>query len=285
MRWLVAAALTQSTLTYGQMKRLLEDEAGFSTIFPTRIGFVAGLLMERLQAVEPKAPLLNVLVVNGADGLPSRGAGFFMARRFGVPKLAQFDCKRRYPVLWRENFERAAQEVYAYSQKDWDRLYRQVFKAKLDPDVVETAHDEKAKGKEHDFGTGPHKYGKGGEGEHHRLLRLWVKDNPGEVRAAYRTARTDTELPLDSGDRVDVAYFLRDRTVLLEVKSRVSNEADILRGVYQCVKYRAVKAAMDARHDPLIEVYLVTEDKISTDILGHLRRLGIKHFQAPRDRQ
>lgn len=42
---------------------------------------------------------------------------------------------------------------------------------------------------------------------------------------------------------------------------------------------------MDARHDPLIEVYLVTEDKISTDILGHLRRLGIKHFQAPRDRQ
>ena len=54
MRWLIAVALDGSTITYGELKEKLETKAGFSTIFATRIGFVAGSLMERIQEVSPR---------------------------------------------------------------------------------------------------------------------------------------------------------------------------------------------------------------------------------------
>src|ERR1700689_1225103 len=87
LRWLIAAALDGTVMTYGDIKQKLEDEVGFSTIFATRIGFVAGSLMEAIQGRIPDAPLINVLVVNQIDRQPSKGAGSFMANRFGEPRL------------------------------------------------------------------------------------------------------------------------------------------------------------------------------------------------------
>ena len=48
-----------------------------------------------------------------------------------------------------------------------------------------------------------------------------------------------------SGDRLDV-YFecKKKRHYAIEVKPKSSPEGDILRGVYQCVKYKAVMDAM-----------------------------------------
>jgi hypothetical protein len=56
MRWLIATALDGTTMTYGDMKDRLEREASFLTVFPTRIGVVAGELMHKIQEVEPVAP-------------------------------------------------------------------------------------------------------------------------------------------------------------------------------------------------------------------------------------
>lgn len=43
------------------------------------------------------------------------------------------------------------------------------------------------------------------------------------------------------GDRLDVFFLLKDDTqIAVEVKSSISHDADILRGIYQCVKYEAV---------------------------------------------
>ncbi len=67
MKWLIATALDGSKMTYGELKKRLENEASFSTIFATRIGFVAGSLMSKIQETDPHAPLINVLVVNQQD--------------------------------------------------------------------------------------------------------------------------------------------------------------------------------------------------------------------------
>jgi hypothetical protein len=72
MRRLIATALDGNTMTYGDVKRRLEGEANFSTVFTSKIGYVVGELMNKIQEVEPKAPLITVLVVNQRDG-PSRG--------------------------------------------------------------------------------------------------------------------------------------------------------------------------------------------------------------------
>ena len=52
-----------------------------------------------------------------------------------------------------------------------------------------------------------------------------------------------------SGDRLDVYFVQSDGTkIAVEVKSRVSPDDDILRGLYQCVKYKAVLDAENKTH-------------------------------------
>lgn len=285
MRRLIAVALDGDTVTYGDIKAMLETEEDFSTVFATRIGFVAGTLMHRLQDVDPKAPLINVLVVNQIDRQPSKGAGSFMAERFGVPKLAKDDAKQKHPALWEEHYERAASEVYAYKEKDWAKLFKKAFGTDLNLAAIADERDERMKGAEQDgLDYNNRRYGKGGEGPEHAALRKWVTDNPGAIKKAFSKARTDTEVDLFSGDRVDSVYYCEDRTVVLEVKSRISNEIDMRRGVYQCIKYRAVKAAMDVRDNPVVEAYLVTETEVSGEIKGLLKLHKIKHFIAAQDR-
>lgn len=283
-RWLIAVALDGDVMTYGDVKQKLEDEADFSTIFATRIGFVAGTLMARIQEIVPDAPLINVLVVNQSDRVPSKGAGSFMAKRFNKPKLADDEAKTKYPRLWEETFRRAAAEVYAFGADDWARLYERVFGSPLQQNDIKQLRDDLKQGAEQDGVPTGRKYGAGGEGEYHKNLRMWIKANPGAVHKSFIGAEAETEFDLPSGDRVDVVYKCADRTVLLEVKSRISNEFDLKRGVYQCIKYRAVRAAMDVREDPTIDTYLVTELGLPGEIAALLRLHEIKHFLAPVDR-
>jgi hypothetical protein len=284
MRWLIAVALDGSTMTYGELKRKLEDNAGFSTIFATRIGFVAGSLMETIQKVEPDAPLINVLVVNQTDRQPSKGAGVFMARRFGERRLHREDAKQQYPQLWEETFKRAAGEVYSYTEAQWTALFERVFGTHLDPEKIKRDREKRHEGTEKDGIPTGRRYGPGGEGPLHQSLRMWVKSNPGAIQRAFNDATTDTEVDLDSGDRVDVVYKLADRIAVLEVKSRISDEVDLRRGVFQCVKYRAVRQAMDVRDDAVVEAYLITETPLSGEISALVKRHNIRHFQAPQKR-
>ncbi|MEG3153476.1 hypothetical protein [Sphingomonas sp. RB1R13] len=284
MRFLIAVALDGDTMTYGALKQRLEDDADFSTIFATRIGHVAGTLMNAIQAIDKTAPLINVLVVSQRDGMPSRGAGSYMATRHGQPRLAQENAKSRFHKLWKNCFNRSAAEVYAYAAEDWSALYQQVFGQPLTHQQIEIEREIRKQGNEEDDQVGSGKYGKGGEGPFHKALRLWVTKNPEAISQRFRNARAETEDELFSGDRVDAVYYSGLKTVVLEVKSRISNEVDLRRGVFQCIKYRAVKQAMDVRHDAVVEAYLVTEQPLSGDVTALLKRHDIRHFQAPKER-
>lgn len=281
MRLLIAAALDGATMTYGDVKARLERDASFSTIFATRIGFVAGALMHRIQEIDPTAPLINVLVVNQQDWMPSEGAGSFMATRFGNPRLASLNYKEQHPAKWRSYFDQAASEVYSYSPAQWAALFAEVFGSALPEATIAAERAKRQDGNEDDFGTGNEKYGSGGESEYHKALRLWVEANPRSVRRGFASARSETEVCLDSGDRVDVVYHLADRTVVLEVKSRISNDVDLRRGVFQCIKYRAVKAAMDVRKEVPVEAILVTEMDVPGEISALLKEHDIRHCKVP----
>lgn len=281
MRILIARVAQRSDISYDAARMYVEEEASISRIFTTRMGHVAGYLIQQIHEVEPNAPLINTLVVSQKDRMPSKGAGPFMARRFGKPKLAKDDAKKDHPELWRKTYEKAADEVYDLGVTGWLDIYKKVFGAKLSKRKIEKINRDQVDGTERDG----HQFGGGGEGKHHKALRLWVMNNPGEVRAAYRNARTDTEWLLDSADRVDVVFFKGKETVVLEVKSRTSNRDDLYRGVFQCIKYRAVAAAMDPRGvNAPITSFLVTEEAPPGEIKDLLRLHSIKHFLAPRKR-
>lgn len=114
-----------------QAKRCLEAEIGFSTIFPPAMGIPAGQLMNRILAVRPGCPLLNVLLVSSDSHGPSYGAGVYMARYLGRPELENGEFRKRHPNDWRAAAEEIATVVYAFDE--WDQVYFEAFGQPLLP--------------------------------------------------------------------------------------------------------------------------------------------------------
>lgn len=65
-----------------------------------------------------------------------------------------------------------------------------------------------------------------------------------EVLGITGVSRKETEHPLPSGDIIDVYFETVDSRYAIEVKPSISPEEDITRGIFQCVKYKAVLEAM-----------------------------------------
>ena len=267
-QWLIHAAKRRSSVTYGEAKRRLETEFEFDTIFPIMMGIPAGALMRRILEIQPDCPLLNILLVRQKDCMPGEGAGPFMANYLEQPRLAKPGYRNKHQQRWRAACDEIATDVYAF--KDWERIYRKAFGERL-PAATSP------RGTEHDGINHTRK----GEGPNHKALRLWVRDNPGRVRRGYADFETDTEVILDSADRVDVVYYGSTSTVVIEVKSIDSDDADLRRGVFQCIKYRAVMEAMDMRSKPQVVPVLVTQRPLPGDLAHLVGRHDIWHFKAP----
>jgi len=269
-RWLIQAARERTSLSYGRAKERLEAECGFATIFAPMMGRPCGTLMERIQEKYPDAPLLNILMVNASDGYAGPGAGYFLAKRFRKRRLEKEGIRDADWNLWTKHCDKAAQEVYAYGDK-WDAIFQNVFDEQWEPAPPRD-------GAEKD-GT---RFGEGGEGPNHKALRLWTRANPHRIGRRYAGYRAETEVMLASADRVDVVYYGEAETIALEVKSKDSNYEDLRRGVFQCIKYRAVMQAMDIRDKPQVEAVLVTQTPLPVDLMAITRKNGIRHYQAPK---
>ncbi len=142
-------------------------------------------------------------------------------------------------------------------------------------------------GIEIDDGGSPSGYSSVAESDEHRALRLWAQANrrpfTGENGAAG-----ETEWPLPSGDRVDAVHDTPDGLWLIEAKSRRSGDLDLERGIYQCIKYRAVTKAVhenngDAR--PIHAVLLTERDLPSrlAELAAHNDIRHVKHMCQTED--
>jgi hypothetical protein len=80
------------------------------------------------------------------------------------------------------------------------------------------------------------------ESDAHRALKKHVAAHP-ELVGLPRTAKATMEKTLGSGDRADVYFVAGNKFVIVEVKSTISPEGDICKGVFQCVKYKALLRA------------------------------------------
>ena len=116
--------------------------------------------------------------------------------------------------------------------------------------------------------------GKGEGAEHKTLKELVHKDCDRVLRAVSgrRVAVVDRQMEYDlrSGDRVDVTAWDQEGVCWhIEVKSKISNEADIERGLYQCVKYKAVAEAMERvapRRARSVKSILIVESDLPSDL-------------------
>ena len=81
----------------------------------------------------------------------------------------------------------------------------------------------------------------GGESDEHKEMKEDIRLKPGLFNLDVKGRK---EKKLLSGDKVDVVFETDDEYVIVEVKSEISRRSDLIRGLYQCVKYRAVVNAM-----------------------------------------
>jgi hypothetical protein len=126
------------------------------------------------------------------------------------------------------------------------------------------------------------RYGGNGESPAHRNLKRFVRDHPELFGAADGQWECIEEYILPSLDSIDVLFKSPTRWIAVEVKSRVSDSfpGDYERGVYQCVKYKALLSAMT--NDPAyrvpinIDALLVLETRLPTALKKLSEKLGIR---------
>lgn len=254
----------ESFVTYGDIRRELEYQLNIEKIFSIHIGEVAGSLMDQILEVDPGAPLINVLITGGT-GIPGKGAGVYLAKRYRSPRLKNWDKISKQEKLKIVNRER--NKVLRY--KKWVSINDQLFGR----DAIGKLREQPAE--ETDYNS----TGRGGpaESEEHKKLKAWVAADPSRIGLSKRYGTGVLEYRLMSGDEVDVMFMSQNIFRAVEVKSIRSNDGDLKRGIYQCVKYREVKTAEIAPYDSDIEAILVVERELPSELKERAAILGIKY--------
>lgn len=268
MELLIAAARAGEPVTYQRLADHLAGALGKDGISARHMGpWVAGPLMDfLLEDVDPKAPLINLLVVRADSKKPGDGAEHYLKDRF----------KPRGQMSQKEQDEfaqTALNQIRTY--QDWDGLFERAFGR--GPERLETHPNEL---EEDGQGDNP-RYGGLPESEEHKALKLFVLNNPARLRLNLRDPVGTVESRLLSGDEMDVEFVDGPRRIGVEVKSRRSGRADHLRGIYQCVKYRAVMIAQSGfdASEAQCEAVLVTEAPLDRDLQALADRLAVPHRQ------
>jgi len=235
----------------------LAEELGMPN--PRNLNYVLGSIGQSMELLskswKEKVPPIQCLVINKATGLPGEGIGWFLIKK---EAFADLPLRQKRAIVDAE-----LQHVYAYSK--WNEVLKflslELTKADFTPLVSKASQ-----------WTG------GGEGERHKALKEYVAAHPESIGLKADTPNGITEYPLPSGDCLDVSFLYKKVWVAAEVKSAISPEGDIIRGLFQCVKYRAVMEAVqvaEARPQSA-RALLVLESSLPQSLVALRNLLGIE---------
>lgn len=227
--------------TYGELNKRIN---GKTPRLGTQLGFIDDIFKDLENKNHCEIPTLNVLIANSETGLPSNGLDYVESM---YSQMSRRD---------KESFVKGKiQEAHEYDYS-WvlDALGLKM-PAILPNEVLNEIRKNLSK------------FESSGEGEFHKRLKEYICANPTAINKEFLKAGV-TESLLLSGDRLDV-YFESDKMKLgVEVKSRISDYPDLLRGIYQCVKYKAVMEAELAANSIMKEVntLLVIESEMPEEL-------------------
>lgn len=193
---------------------------------PQSVGGWLGLIWSHvIHPRFPHAPSLNALVCNKNSDLPGEGLDYVF------PYYSQCSLKEQKALVAKENL--AAHEY------DWNPVLRELGLKALDVLSFNDLKDYANRVFFKHFG----KHGKGGESLHHKRLKDFIQDHPERIGISDDITFCAAEFITLSQDRIDVLFKTKNTTYAVEVKSEISNDDDIVRGIFQAVKYQAVLEA------------------------------------------
>lgn len=235
----------------------LADELGMAN--PRNLNFVLGSIGQTLIRLQEdwgtEIPPIQCLVVNQSNELPGEGVGWFIDK----DKFKSLTTKQKQIIV-----NARLQDIFAY--RNWDDVL-EALELEAAPSDIE-AQVESAK--RVDLG--------GGESEHHRRLKNIVAEHPENLGLPKSVAKGVTEYALPSGDLIDVLFRHRAHWIAVEVKSHISGDADLSRGLFQCVKYQAVlEACLAATNQPQnVRVALYIDRPFPTELIPLRNVLGVE---------
>ena len=231
---LVRFAYCHRPVTYKELAKQLEIPNARNLNYV--LGSIGVTLAELSRKWNERIPRIALLVYNQATGMPGDGVDVLLPN--GGKSLT---TRQR-----QAHIDRICAEAFAYPR--WPEVLAEF--SLPHPPPIATDAIEKAR------------HASSGESEEHRRLKEAIAANPTLVGLPKSLGQGEIEFPLPSGDVVDVLFRKGNEWVAVEVKSSISNEADIARGLFQCIKYDAVlNAWRSAECEPAdVRVVLATQE-------------------------
>lgn len=252
---LVRQANAEQSIFYSD----LASELGMSN--PRNLNYVLGTIGNALKDLSKKwrtqIPPIQCLVINKQTGIPGEGIGWFVQ---DTEKFKRSSRKQKRLII-----QQMLTDVFSFDS--WDNVL-QHFALKPTTNKPIRLTSAKTKGS----------YGGAGESEEHRKLKEYVARHPNLVGLSKDSLTTHTEYEFPSADAIDVLFQKRNEWIGIEVKSARSGIEDITRGLFQCIKYRALIEASQASeyHRPNARVVLVLEDPFPNELHWLKHILGVE---------
>jgi hypothetical protein len=212
---LVRQALAGTPILYSDLANEIEMTN------PRNLNYVLGSIGKAIKNLSEKwseeIPPIQCLVINKHTGIPGKGIGWFITN---VNNFSQLPRKQQRQLIKVE-----LQKIFLYQK--WPQVLQEFSlepsKIKLDEMITQVPI---IKG--------------GSESNEHRELKEYLAKHPEIVGLPKYVGIGQKEYPLPSGDTLDVFFCRESEHIGIEIKSIISTTADIVRGIFQCVKYRAV---------------------------------------------
>lgn len=272
---LIRRAKEGHPITYGDLAIALHNEFGHEpkarkTLYGPPVGAVGQVIQLLGEKWGEVIPPINTIVVEADTKLPSTGADE-IAHYFFEDNGAGMEQDRRAYI------EAAMKAVFDYGHR-WDRVADA-----LGAPTLETASGVIDKGDPIELPKLPRAYGV--ESPAHKALKAWIVAKPDWLSeyGPFKTQQGENEHCISSGDRLD-AYFDNGRLRLaVEVKASNACDDELMRGVYQCIKYRAVLRAEQhaLRRAPNGDAVLVSTKVPGKKVRALMKRLLVGFVLAP----
>jgi len=261
---LVRQAWAAQTIYYG------DTAAELGMANPRNLDFVLGSVGKSIQELSrewnEKIPPLQAIVINKGTELPGEGFADF------APEPSEF---RKAPVQIRRRILRPLlSSVYSYPR--WADVLRHFGAAIPAPPSLDSLVPSSAR----------LALGAQGESEMHKEFKDFLAKNP-QLFGLTGAVTTYTEYCFPSSDRADILFVGSREWLVVEAKSRISPDFDIVRGIFQCVKYQALLDAVISveRRNVHSRVILAIEADLPAELRGIVNTLGVTVVEHSRTSQ
>lgn len=269
----IAAAQHGRCVAYGEIDREIVKRKLGHHVLAVQYGYPAGAIgnamIELGERWSENIPPLNAIIVNAKDGMPGGGVDFYLKRYFNSKKGARsYTTKQRRAII-----EEIHADVFAF--KHWDRVLEACNARKTSPPPKKKTSSKVQLPVKGGWSNEP-------ESEAHKRLKERVASNPELVGLPKCTAKGHVEYRFASADCADVVFKTANGFVGVEVKSKISNDADLTRGVFQAIKYQALlRAEQKSRQEPpTATAVLVSEQPLPEKLRNLAEILRIEIFVA-----